>query len=408
MLLRYVPCVSLFLLASCALDRESGAHLRSVSRTSDLAMSADYRMVYKRDRADRKVFCAEPSPDIGRIVSAASNASVTGSAKGLARVQPELALAFAASRAEGLAQLGQRLATIQLLRDSTFRACEAYANEAISASTYAMIVSRYDDVMVTLLLGEMAANTARPASSALLTGAASTNGLSQTTSEAAVKLAIARAEKATSNLDAAVSERGKLKTDAAEAEKTSKQQAVVAAQKEFDEASSLLKVALSAVGGTMVSTSPAVAEGQPPAAATVVAQQLATMQKVYLNDFNLDAVTVGCLSALSQLDWPSPTAAGTATVSNKVARPNAIIASRSGDVIGDPGPVGSLSAIPSVPQGPGVQGTAGGKLTFLSTEAGGAYTLQDECRALLLSGQTLRAAANGRLQQIAAEAAKGK
>ncbi len=55
--------------------------------------------------------------------------------------------------AEAMAQLGQRLATIQLLRDGLYRACEAYANGALDKSSYSMILSRFDDTMITLLLG---------------------------------------------------------------------------------------------------------------------------------------------------------------------------------------------------------------------------------------------------------------
>ncbi len=385
--------------AGCALG-QSGADLKSVSRGSDLALTADYRMVYKRDRADGKVFCAEPSPDIGRIVSAASSGSFTGSAKGLANVQPELALAFAASRAEGLAQLGQRLATIQLLRDSTYRACEAYANEAISAATYAMIVSRYDDVMVTLLLGEMAASASRPTGSALLTGQAAIGGLGQATGEGAVKMTMGRMEKATAGFDAAVAARGRLKADAPEADRTAAQQAVALAQKEFDEASLLLKAALNAVGGSSVSTGATVVNGVPEMAGTQIAQQLAGMQKVYLSDFNLDAVMVGCLSALSQLDWPERSLV-TRRLEDAAAPTTQVASSpvRTGDA-----PI--VRAEP-VPQGPGVQAGTGAA-SFLSTAAGGSYSLQDECRAVLLNGQTLRAVAKARLDQVAAEAANGK
>jgi hypothetical protein len=359
-------------------------------------MSADYRVIFKRSKDDQKVFCAEPSPDIGRIVSAASSGSLTGSAKGLAKVQPELALAFAASRAEGLAQLGQRLATIQLLRDSTFRACEAYANKAIGASTYAMIVSRYDDVMVTLLLGEMAASATKSTPAALLAGTAGAGGLSQPTAEAATKLALARMEKATGALDAAVAARAKLKADAPDAEKAAAQQSVAGAQKEFDEASSLLKASLLAVGGTSATTSTAGGtEGPLQAPPATVAQQLAAMQRHYLDDFNLDAVTVGCLSALSQLDWPERSR--TTQALNDVAAPSVQRQRSFGGSAED-------KRIPAeaIPQRPGVQGGTD-EAGFLSTAAGGAYSLQDECRAILLNGQTLRAAAKGRLKQIAGD-----
>src|SRR5204862_6868923 len=61
------------------------------------------------------------------------------------------------ARAESLAQLTNRLATIQLLRDGLYRACEAYANGAVSEITYAIMLSRFDKLMVTLLTGELVA-----------------------------------------------------------------------------------------------------------------------------------------------------------------------------------------------------------------------------------------------------------
>ena len=68
-------------------------------------------------------------------------------------------------------QLGERLATVQLLRDGLYRACEAFANGAISDATYAMIVSKIDDTMVTMLASEVAGGAfGRPLMS---TGAAS-------------------------------------------------------------------------------------------------------------------------------------------------------------------------------------------------------------------------------------------
>jgi hypothetical protein len=384
-------------LGGCALD-QSGARVQSVSANADFAMTADYRMIFKRSRDDRRVYCAEPSPDIARIVSAASSLNLTGSAKGLEKVQPELALAFASSRAEGLAQLGQRLATIQLLRDSTFRACEAYANGAIGPSTYAMIVSRYDDVMVTLLLGEMAAGSARHAPASLLSGVATTGGLSQATLEAATKLALTRMDKATSALDGAVAARSKLKADASDAEKSAAAQAVAAARKEFDEASSLLKASLSAVSGNSASTTKVVeGEDKVQYAASTVAQQLGSMQQRYLEDFNLDAVTVGCLSALSQFDWPEQSRITRQQQDAAPPKPERVAAN--GASANQQG-----TAAEQIPQSFGAQG-AGGSSGFLSSTPGGAYSLQDECRAILLNGQTLRAVAKARLDQIARRSA---
>ncbi len=100
-----------------------------------------------------RIICAEPSPDVAQTVSDVISAALEVQIKG----QGGGAASFGRSTADAVVQLGERLATIQLLRDGLYRACEAYANGAVSSTTYSMIVSRYDDTMVTLLMGELAA-----------------------------------------------------------------------------------------------------------------------------------------------------------------------------------------------------------------------------------------------------------
>jgi hypothetical protein len=104
------------------------------------------------------IICAEPSPDIARAVATALDIGASLSMEGLpSGISPEAAAAISKARAESVAQLTERLATIQLLRDTLYRACEAYANGAISDTAYTVILSRYDDIMITMLLGEFAA-----------------------------------------------------------------------------------------------------------------------------------------------------------------------------------------------------------------------------------------------------------
>ncbi|WP_203069803.1 hypothetical protein [Falsiroseomonas ponticola] len=109
-----------------------------------------------------QIFCAEPSPDVAKAVSSASQAAASLEVNA---TEPQTGTAVAAagtvaagrSRAEALAQLAERLATIQLLRDGLYRACEAFANGAVGPISYALMLSRYGDTMVTLLGSEMAA-----------------------------------------------------------------------------------------------------------------------------------------------------------------------------------------------------------------------------------------------------------
>jgi N-acetylmuramoyl-L-alanine amidase CwlA len=133
--------------------------------TPALLTSADVRATYVteleldkdgKQKPRKRILCAEPTPDVVKVFSASTSASIALAGSLPNGVSPEAALAFSRSHAEAAAQLGERLATIQLLRDGTYRACEAYANGAINEVGYAAILSRYDDTMVTMLLGEIA------------------------------------------------------------------------------------------------------------------------------------------------------------------------------------------------------------------------------------------------------------
>ncbi|NJM29467.1 MAG: hypothetical protein HC855_04580, partial [Rhizobiales bacterium] len=101
----------------------------------------------------KRIVCAEPSPDVAEALSKAISASFSGAAQGRGNVNAEVS----ASMSTAVVQLGERLATVQLLRDGLYRACEAYSNGAISDATYSLIVSRVDQTMVALLGMEMAA-----------------------------------------------------------------------------------------------------------------------------------------------------------------------------------------------------------------------------------------------------------
>src|SRR5262245_11026581 len=78
----------------------------------------------------QRVVCAEPSPDIARAVSSAieSTLKAKGEYSGAsAALEGTLNRTFS----ESIAQLGSRLATIQLLRDELSDLCRAYANGEI-------------------------------------------------------------------------------------------------------------------------------------------------------------------------------------------------------------------------------------------------------------------------------------
>ena len=100
----------------------------------------------------KNIVCAEPSPDVAQGLSSALKSSLEAS-RGDIGVKGE----FASATAAGVAQLGERFATIQLLRDQMYHNCEAYGNGAINATGYTIMNSRMNKAMVTLLSIEMTA-----------------------------------------------------------------------------------------------------------------------------------------------------------------------------------------------------------------------------------------------------------
>ncbi len=96
-----------------------------------------------RNNETRNIVCAEPSPDalVAMAQAAGAQANIIGQGSG--------SLEF--SMNESVASIALRTATIQLLRDNMYRACEAYLNGAINEFGYALILTSIDDVMIKLL-----------------------------------------------------------------------------------------------------------------------------------------------------------------------------------------------------------------------------------------------------------------
>ena len=95
-----------------------------------------------------RIICAEPSPDVATVIANSFGSGFVLFGTGNTTIS--------SAHVEGLVQLGERTATIQLLRDKMYQTCLAYANGAISGTTYSFIMSRLDDTIVTLLMGEIA------------------------------------------------------------------------------------------------------------------------------------------------------------------------------------------------------------------------------------------------------------
>ena len=95
----------------------------------------------------RRITCVEPHPDVATAVANSFGVGLTifGSPSSISK-----------SQAQGLAQIAQRTASIQALQRLMFRACEAYANGAITGTGYSLLLSEINKTIVTLILGETA------------------------------------------------------------------------------------------------------------------------------------------------------------------------------------------------------------------------------------------------------------
>lgn len=132
------------------------------STVSTMLTEADTRLISLRPNpkgADKpKILCAEPSPDVAKALSLAMRAESKVATPGGTSVG--VGAGYASS--EALMTLAGRTTTVVALRDGLYRACEAYANGIIGRSAYAMILSQYGDLLVTLTLGEAAAGATVP------------------------------------------------------------------------------------------------------------------------------------------------------------------------------------------------------------------------------------------------------
>jgi hypothetical protein len=152
--MRYVvPGFAALVLAGCSIleDDVARGYAQSGSLTQATFTTADVRMITQRYRqgSPTPIICTEPSPDVAKALSTATqlsgsggNATTTGS------------LSAGGASAEAALALAGRSTALLGLRDGLFRACEAYANGVIGADAYALVLSRYGQLMTTLFLGQ--------------------------------------------------------------------------------------------------------------------------------------------------------------------------------------------------------------------------------------------------------------
>lgn len=104
----------------------------------------------QKDR--RETVCAEPSPDVTAAYAAELSAQVQTA---------KLGVGLAGATQEGVASIGLRTQTIQLLRDAYYRICEAYLSGAIDAETYDIVLRRSLNNTIAFLAIEQLTGTVR-------------------------------------------------------------------------------------------------------------------------------------------------------------------------------------------------------------------------------------------------------
>ncbi len=100
-------------------------------------------------RVDPNVItCTEPGPIVAAALASSFGFGISVLNYGSA--------SLSGSQAEAIAQLAERTTAIQALLHQGYQACLDYANGAITGTTYSLRTSRLDDLLVTLILGEVA------------------------------------------------------------------------------------------------------------------------------------------------------------------------------------------------------------------------------------------------------------
>jgi hypothetical protein len=211
----------------------------------------------------RRVVCAEPSPDVALAMARSFGAGVNVLTYGSGNVS--------GASSEALTQLAERFAAVQLLRDILYRSCEAYANGAISNTAYALMMARLDETTTTILLGEMAAGAfgRQLAAAQGSADAKSTTSLTETRNPGSNPGDAAQPAAPTAGAGGGAAAgrqvQGTTETD--------------------------LKTATTALSGL------GAISGRSPAGE--VAGEVARIHKSYLDDDNLDALLVACITTLS-------------------------------------------------------------------------------------------------------------
>lgn len=192
------------------------------ARSEAILMDAKQRGVYTITTAEKDAngnviksfqhFCAEPSPDALSNLAAQFGATVNIDAKGEGAINGGFA--------EGAANIGLRTTSIQILRDITYRQCEAYANGGISRLGLETLQRRFQSTMVALLSIEQLTGAVRAPAVVLAGKAAGADAeliVTLTEKTVAARTAVTKSESEVTDKDKAATDKAaaakKLKDD---------------------------------------------------------------------------------------------------------------------------------------------------------------------------------------------------
>jgi len=181
MIKQYFGKAFLALFSTAALSGCAGLQTRSakIGTVSAFVSRGDLRTITERTGPDgQHILCAEPSPDVVLALSQAFSAAPNVSVPGPGGAAIQVGGTFSGNSNETATALAGRTASVVALRDSLFRACEAYGNGAITKDAYSLILSQYGDLLVTLMLGETAGSSTAASKPSTPTSAPSGAGAS--------------------------------------------------------------------------------------------------------------------------------------------------------------------------------------------------------------------------------------
>ena len=243
-----------------------------------------------------KIVCAEPSPDVAQALQQALSTSLSATTGAPGR-QISLGGDFGYSAAESVAQLGKRIATIQLLRDELADLCRSFANGAVSTTTYTVRLSRLDKKMITLLVSEAASGALnQPPISVLGTSGAGSG-------EAASPESVAAAERERGEALKELQAAEQALANAPETQKAAKlNEHTLAAQKLQQKDLAVLQLRVRAARTQVGALVPSVgiSSGSTPPSAESVAV-FSRIQRNFLDDDDLSTILDACISTLDVL-----------------------------------------------------------------------------------------------------------